>query len=239
MSLLPSADIFKSIELQVSQLLRGQLVCPHAPGQRCSASEHLTLSEAKAAAARDAVDVALRDALWRGVGRDAHSDVPNLARRSQLLALYFITPYLRKSAARVSATFCVDVADVRSAMVFGALHGLAMVTHGNDVRGEVVRAANAAGWAVPRADPAERTTDPYSLAAYGGGRDDGYSPTRGESGVEVIGSMDAALRKRISGERMGATLHHLGILHELLALERDQLPEGDSGEPDGTQEEAE
>ncbi|MEW2157063.1 hypothetical protein AB0950_17445 [Streptomyces sp. NPDC007189] len=163
MSLLPSADVFRSIELKVSQLLGGQLVCPHAPGERCSVAEHLTLSEAKDAAARDATDVALRDALWRCVGRDARSDLPSLAQRSQLLALYFVVPYLRKSAGRVSRRLCVDVAEVRSAMVFGALYGLALATDGDDVRDEIVRAANAAGWAVERADPAERTTDPHSL----------------------------------------------------------------------------
>lgn len=41
-------------------------------------------------------------------------------------------------------------------MVFGALHGLALALEGDDVRDEVVRSANAAGWAVDRADPAER-----------------------------------------------------------------------------------
>ncbi|MPY41080.1 hypothetical protein FNH04_14530 [Streptomyces phyllanthi] len=75
-----------------------------------------------------------------------------------MLALYFVLPYLRKSAARVSRRLCVDVAAVRSAMVFGALYGPALAAESNDVRDEVVRAANAAGWAVERADPAARTS---------------------------------------------------------------------------------
>ncbi|MGW2097626.1 hypothetical protein ACWCPX_07960 [Streptomyces olivaceoviridis] len=239
MSLLPSADVFRSIELKVSQLLGGQLVCPHAPGERCSVGEHLTLSEAKDAAARDATDVALRDALWRCVGRDARSDLPNLAQRSQLLALYFVIPYLRKSAGRVSRRLCVDVAEVRSAMVFGALYGLALVTEGDDVRDEVVRSANAAGWAVERADPAERTTDPHSLVDRASRCDDGYSPIRNESDIEVVDEMDPLLRGRISGERMGATLHRLGLVGEFLALGSGQVPEGESDELDGPQREAE
>lgn len=91
-SLLPSADVFRSIELKVSELLGGQLVCPHAPGERCSVGEHLTLSEAKDAAARDAADLALRDTLWRCVGRDARSDLPNLAQRSQCLRCISSSP---------------------------------------------------------------------------------------------------------------------------------------------------
>ncbi|WP_257003698.1 hypothetical protein [Streptomyces sp. SA15] len=201
--------------------------------------EHLTLSEAKEAAARDAADVALRDALWRGVGRDARSDVPNLAQRSQLLALYFVIPYLRKSAVRVSRRLCVDVAEVRSAMVFGALYGLAVAAEGNDVRDEVVRAANAAGWAVERADPAERTTDPHSLVDRASRLDDGYSPRRNESDIQVVDEMDPSLWERVSGERMGATLHRLGILGDFLALDSGQVPTGETDELDGRQKEAE
>ncbi|MFK0173268.1 hypothetical protein ACIQU5_31240 [Streptomyces sp. NPDC090306] len=238
-SLLPSADVFRSIELQASQLLRGQLVCPHAPGERCSAAEHLTLSEAKDAAARDAADTDLRDALWRCVGRDARSDLPNLAQRSQLLALYFIVPYLRKSAGRVSRTLCVDVSEVRSAMVFGALHGLALATERDDVRGDVVRSANAAGWAVERADPVERTTDPHSLVDRTSRFDDGYSPLRNESGIQMVGKTDPLSRGRIDGERMGATLHRLGLLGAFLAAGSEQVPVGVSDEPDGTQKEVE
>ncbi|MEV1069186.1 hypothetical protein [Streptomyces sp. NPDC050263] len=172
--------------------------------------EHLTLSEAKDAAARDAADVALRDALWRCVGRDARSDLPNSAQRSQLLALYFVIPYLRKSAGRVSRRLCVDVAEVRSAMAFGALYGLALATEGDDVRDKVVRSANAAGWAVERADPAERATDPHSLVDRVSRFDGGYSPIRNESDIQVVDEMDPLLWGRISGERMGATLHSLG-----------------------------
>ncbi|MEV0446209.1 hypothetical protein AB0I84_41425 [Streptomyces spectabilis] len=239
MSLLPSADVFRSIELRIPQLLGGQLVCPHAPGERCSVSEHLTLSEAKEAAAREAVDAGVRDALWRCVGRDARSDVPSLAQRGQLLALYFVTPYLRKSAARVSRRLCVDVADVRSAMLVGALYGLAMAAEADDVRDEVVRAANAAGWAVERADPAERTTDPCSLVDGASLLDDDYSPIRNESDIQVVGEADSLLRERISGERMGAALHHLGLLGAFLASGSEQAPEGESGEFEELEEEAE
>ncbi|MFI6621057.1 hypothetical protein [Streptomyces sp. NPDC050528] len=192
-------------------------------------SEHLTLSEAKEAAARDAVDSALRDALWRCVGRDAQSDVPNLARRSQLLALYFVVPYLRKSAAKVSTRLCVDVADVRSAMVVGALYGLAAAADSDDIRDQVVRAAYAAAWAVERADPAERTKDPQSLVAGAGIHHDDYSPLRDESGIEAVGEMDASLRERISGERTGATLHRLGILDKFLAAGSEGMAEGELG----------
>jgi hypothetical protein len=201
--------------------------------------EHLTLSEAKEAAARDAADVAMRDAVWRYVGRDARSDVPNLARRSQLLALYFVIPYLRKSAARVSRRLCVDVAEVRSAMVVGALYGLALAVEADDVRDEVVRAANAAGWAVERADPAERTTDPHSLVDRGSRLDDGYSPIRKESDTQVVDEVDPALSERVSGERMGATLHRLGLLDEFLAAGSGQVPKGEPEELDGLQKEAE
>ncbi|MDX2681008.1 hypothetical protein [Streptomyces soliscabiei] len=189
MSLLPSADVFRSIELKVPQLLGGQLVCPHVPGERCSVGEHLTLSEAKEAAARDAADAAVRDALWRCVGRDARSDVPNLAQRGQLLALYFLIPYLRKSAARVSRRLCVDVAEVRSAMLVGALYGLALAAEADDIRDEAIRAANAVGWAVERSDPAERTTDPHSLVDRASLLDDDYSPIRNESDIRAVGEV--------------------------------------------------
>ncbi|MFG2144334.1 hypothetical protein ACGFRG_09060 [Streptomyces sp. NPDC048696] len=236
MSMLPSADVFRSIELQVTQLLRGQLVCPHTAEERCTASEHLTLSEAKEAAARDAEDIALRDALWCSVGRHARSDVPNLAQRGQLLALFFVAPYLRKSAAKVSRTLYVDVTDVRSAMVLGALRGLALADDGDDVRDEIVRAAHDAGWAVERGDPAERAMDPHILVGCGGRYDDEYSPVRDESDIEVVGEIDSALRERISGERVGATLQHLGILDEVLASASDDAVEAACGEVDGPRE---
>jgi hypothetical protein len=239
MSLLPSADVFRSIELKVPQLLGGQLVCPHVPGERCSVGEHLTLSEAKEAAARDAADAAVRDALWRCVGRDARSDVPNLAQRGQLLALYFIIPYLRKSAARVSRRLCVDVAEVRSAMLVGALYGLALAAEADDIRDEVIRAANAAGWAVERSDPAERMTDPHSLVDRASLLDDDYSPIRNESDIQAVGEVDSLLGERISGERMGATLHRLGLLAAFLASGSGQVPGGESDELDGRQKEAE
>ncbi|MEV7738799.1 hypothetical protein AB0O75_43250 [Streptomyces sp. NPDC088921] len=239
MSLLPSADVFRSIELKVPQLLGGQLVCPHVPGERCSVGEHLTLSEAKEAAARDAADAAVRDALWRCVGRDARSDVPNLAQRGQLLALYFIIPYLRKSAARVSRRLCVDVAEVRSAMLVGALYGLALAAEADDVRDEVIRAANAAGWAVERSDPAERTTDPHSLVDRASLLDDDYSPIRNESDIQAVGEVDSLLGERISGERVGATLHRLGLLAAFLASGSGQVAGREPDELDGLQKEAE
>ncbi|MEU6193781.1 hypothetical protein [Streptomyces sp. NPDC047061] len=205
MSLLPSADVFRSIELKVPQLLGRQLVCPHVPGERCSVGEHLTLSEAEEAAARDAADAAVRDALWRCVGCDARSDVPNLAQRGQLLALY----------------------------------GLALAAEADDVRDQVLRAANAAGWAVERADPAERTTDPRSLVDRASLLGDDYSPIRNDSDIQVVGEVDSLLGERISGERMGATLHRLGLLGAFLASGPGQMPEGESDELDGLRKEAE
>ncbi|GAA1910724.1 hypothetical protein [Streptantibioticus ferralitis] len=238
MSLVLSADVFKSIELQVSQLFRRQLICPHRPGQWCSVSEHLTLSEAKEVAAREAADGVLHAALWWRVGRDAHSDAPNLARRTQLLAVDFVGPYLRKSAAKVSRTLCVDVADVRSAMVFGALYGLALTDDGDDVRNKIMRTAHDAGWAVERANPVERTTDPHSLVDRRGGCDD-YTPVRDESDVHAVDEVDASLRDRISGERWGATLHRLGILEDFLTKGSGQMPESESGLSHTQQEDAE
>ncbi|MEU9634354.1 hypothetical protein ACGFZZ_37905 [Streptomyces tendae] len=239
MSLLPSADVFRSIELRVPQLLGGHLVCPHAPGERCSVGEHLTLTEAKEAASRDAADAAVRDALWRCVGRDARSDVPNLAQRGQLLALYFLIPYLRKSAARVSRRLCVDVAEVRSAMLVGALYGLALAAEADDVRDAVIRAANAAGWAVERSGPAERATDPHDLADRAGLLDGDYSPIRNFSDIQSVGEVDSLPEERISGERMGATLHRLGLLAAFLASGSVHVPGGESDEPDGLLKEAE
>ncbi|MFG3112500.1 hypothetical protein [Streptomyces tendae] len=236
MSLLPSADVFRSIELKVPQLLGGHLVCPHAPGERCSVGEHLTLTEAKEAASRDAADAAVRDALWRCVGRDARSDVPNLARRGQLLALYFLIPYLRKSAARVSRRLCVDVAEVRSAMLVGALYGLALAAEADDVRDAVIRAANAAGWAVERSGPAERATDPHDLVDRASLLDGDYSPIRNFSDIQAVGEVDSLLEERISGERMGATLHRLGLLAAFLASGPVHVPGGESDEPDGQKE---
>ncbi|PAZ16747.1 hypothetical protein CLM62_07005 [Streptomyces sp. SA15] len=124
-------------------------------------------------------------------------------------------------------------------MVFGALYGLAVAAEGNDVRDEVVRAANAAGWAVERADPAERTTDPHSLVDRASRLDDGYSPRRNESDIQVVDEMDPSLWERVSGERMGATLHRLGILGDFLALDSGQVPTGETDELDGRQKEAE
>ncbi|MFJ9408806.1 hypothetical protein [Streptomyces sp. NPDC101393] len=162
-----------------------------------------------------------------------------MARQSQLLALYFVVPYLRKSAAKVSRSLCVDVADVRSAMVFGALCGLALVADHDDVRNEVVRAANAAGWAVDRADTAERTTDPHILVDREGRYGEDYSPIRKESDVQVVTEVDASLRERISGERLGATLHHLGLVDEFLASDAGRAAEGEPDKLSGPQEEVE
>ncbi|MBX7554981.1 hypothetical protein K1Y78_45475 [Streptomyces sp. tea 10] len=124
-------------------------------------------------------------------------------------------------------------------MVFGALYGLALAVEGDDVRDEVVRSAHAAGWAVERADPAERTTDPHSLVDRASRFDDGYSPIRNESDIRVVDEMDPLLWERLSGERMGATLHRHGLLDEFLASGSHQVPEGESGELDGPQKEAE
>ncbi|MFD4508357.1 hypothetical protein [Streptomyces sp. NPDC058457] len=181
----------------------------------------------------------MRDALWRCVGRDARSGVPNLAQRGQLLALYFIIPYLRESAARVSRRLCVDAAEVRSAMLVGALYRLALAAEADDVRDEVVRAANAAGWAVERADPAERTTDPRGLVDRSSLLDDDYSPIRNDSDIQVVGEVDSLLGERISGERMGATLHRLGLLGVFLASDPGQVPDVESDELGGLQKEAE
>lgn len=138
MSVLCSADVFKAIEVQIPNFLNGQLICPHAPAEKCSVSEHLTLSEAREAAARHAADAALREAVWKCVGRYAHSDTPDKAQRGQLLALWFIIPYLRKMASKVSRTLYVDLADVRSAMIDGALHELALVDDREDIRERVM-----------------------------------------------------------------------------------------------------
>ncbi|MFD7897391.1 hypothetical protein [Streptomyces sp. NPDC059743] len=243
MSLLRSADVFKAIESQVSQLFYRQLICPHEPGEKCSTSEHLTLSEAKEAAARHASDAALRDAVWRCVGRYAHSDNPDMAHRGQLLALWFAIPYLRKSVARVSNAFYVDVADVRSAMIYGALCELAVVDAGGDVREEVMRAANSAGWEAARMNTAERTTDPRSLVDRRHRHDDDHEFARDESDVHVVGEVDPPLRKRISGERLGATLHGLGVLEEFLSSNSEQASESDpdassESEPDASEEDS-
>ncbi|MEU3895879.1 hypothetical protein [Streptomyces sp. NPDC045251] len=124
-------------------------------------------------------------------------------------------------------------------MVFGALYGLALALEGDDVRDEVVRSANAAGWALDRADPAERTMDPHSLVDRTSRCDGGYSPIRNESDIQAVDEADPLLWERISSERMGATLHRLGLLGDFLALGSEQEPEGESGEPDGPRREAE
>ncbi|QGV82709.1 hypothetical protein EIZ62_16970 [Streptomyces ficellus] len=124
-------------------------------------------------------------------------------------------------------------------MLVGALYGLALAGEADDVRDEVVRAANAAGWAVERADPAERTTDPQSLVDRAGLLDDGYSPIRKESDIQAVGEVGSLLGERISGERMGATLHRLGLLGAFLASGSGQVSEGESDERDVPQEEAE
>jgi hypothetical protein len=107
-----------------------------------------------------------------------------------------------------------------------------------DVRDEVVRAANATGWAVERADPAERTTDPHSFVDRASRLDDGYSPIRKESDIQVVDEADPLLWERISGERMGATLHRLGLLGEFLASGSGQVPKDEPAELDGPQKEA-
>ncbi|MFE7612106.1 hypothetical protein [Streptomyces celluloflavus] len=229
MSLLRSTDVFKAIELQVSQFFCGQLICPHLPGERCLMSEHLTLSEAREAAARHAADAALRDAVWRCVGRYAHSDAPDMAHRGQLLALWFVIPYLRKSAAKVSRTLYTDVADVRSAMIYGALLELAVAGDGGDVRERVMRAANDAGWEVERANPAERTTDPNSLVDRASWHDGDREFVSDEPDIHIVGDVDPRLQERIIGESLGATLHGLGILEEFLSSDSEQAPEGESG----------
>ncbi|MFD9032095.1 hypothetical protein ACFVZW_13225 [Streptomyces sp. NPDC059567] len=124
-------------------------------------------------------------------------------------------------------------------MVFGALYGLALVTEGDDVRDEIVRSANAAGWAVERADPAERTMDPHSLVHCASHFDGGYSPIRNESDIQLVDEMNPLSWERISGERMGATLHRLGLLGEFLAAGSEQVAEGESDELDGPQKQAE
>ncbi|MEU5050472.1 hypothetical protein [Streptomyces sp. NPDC021096] len=228
MSLLRSADVFRAIESQVSQLFYGQLICPHASGERCATSEHLTLSEAKEAAARHAADTVLRDAVWRCVGRYAHSDSPDMAHRGQLIALWFVIPYLRNSAAKVSRTLFADVADVRSAMIYGALCELAVVDDGDDVRNKIMRAANAAGWGVERASPAEHATDPHTLTDHTCRQGDDREFTRDESGIHMVGEVDTSLRQRISGESLGATLHAMGLVEELLAPHPEDACEGES-----------
>ncbi|MEX2982263.1 hypothetical protein [Streptomyces sp. C36] len=235
MSLLCSVDVFKAIDSQVSRLFRGQLICPHARGEICSASEHLTLSEAKEAAARHADDTALRDAVWRCVERYAHSDSPDMAHRGQLLALWFVIPYLRKSAAKVSRTLYADVADVRSAMIYGALCELAVVQDGDDVRERVMRAANAAGWKVERVSLLEHTTDPHTLGDHRWQQDEGHSFARDESGVQAVGKVDPSLWQRIRGESLGATLYGMGLLNEFLSPAWEQ--ETSEAESDAPKEE--
>ncbi|MBP0457006.1 hypothetical protein JFN87_05750 [Streptomyces bomunensis] len=124
-------------------------------------------------------------------------------------------------------------------MVFGALYGLALGARADDVRDEVVRSANAAGWMVERADPAERTTDPQSLVDRASPIDDGYTPIRNESDIQVVDGEDPLVKERVGGERMGATLHRLGVLGEYLGSDPRLGPEGDADEAVATQEEVE
>ncbi|MGW1562464.1 hypothetical protein ACWCQ1_38995 [Streptomyces sp. NPDC002144] len=119
------------------------------------------------------------------------------------------------------------------------MYELALAAEADDVRHEVVRAANAAGWAVERAHPAERTTDPRSLVDRASLLGDDYSPIRNDSDIQVVGEADSLPGERISGERMGATLHRLGLLGAFLASGAGQLPEGESDRLDGLQKEAE
>jgi hypothetical protein len=91
---------------------------------------------------------------------------------------------------------------------------------------------------VERSDPAERTTDPHSLVDRASLLDDDYSP-RNESDIQAVGEVDSLLGERISGERMGATLHRLGLLAAFLASGSGQVPGGESDELDGRQKEAE
>ncbi|SEG95205.1 hypothetical protein SAMN05216223_13262 [Actinacidiphila yanglinensis] len=123
-------------------------------------------------------------------------------------------------------------------MVFGALYGLALAVEGDSVREKVVRAANAAGWAVERADPAERTADPHSLAVRANRWGDDYSPVRGESDIQMIAEMDPLAQEHIDGERMGATLYRLRLLGEFFASASGPAPEGGSDQDDEPRKEA-
>lgn len=55
----------------------------------------------------------------------------------------------------------------------------------------------------------------------------------------MVDETDPLLWGRIGGERMGATLHRLGLLGEFLASGSGQMPEGESDELDGPQKKAE
>lgn len=120
-------------------------------------------------------------------------------------------PGVAVSARKASATLHVDVADVKASMIFGALYGLAESSGSpdiRDIRTKVVRAANAAWWAVPRADPLERTMDPQTLIDFVCRPGEDYSPHREAWEIEAVDDVSASLQERIDGERMGATPHH-------------------------------
>lgn len=112
------------------------------------------------------------------------------------------------STRKASATLYVDVADVKASMIFGASYGLAESSGSPDIRTKVVRAANAAEWAVPRADPLERTMDPQTLIDFVCRPGEDYSPHREAWEIEAVDDVSASLQERIDGERMGATPHH-------------------------------
>ncbi len=94
-----------------------------------------------------------------------------------------------------------------------------------------MRGANAAGWAVERANPAERTTDPHSLAGRPYRHEEDCEFALDESGIRLVGDATPRLCERISGERLGATLLGLGLLEEFLSSDGERATEDKSGAP--------
>ncbi|MEU6173987.1 hypothetical protein ABZ832_18950 [Streptantibioticus parmotrematis] len=216
-----------AIDTWVERLYSDERLCLHSSASPCDPDEHLRLDEVRSAGSYQATDEGLRQEIWSQVARLVRSERKGESARWSVIAVWLLLPMVRSGSRVIARTRGAELADVRSAMVTGALTGLAApdLMDQADIRSALVAQAFAHARRAARRPAEEMPTGSVELwspasPAAGGERADPEASSWAPHDIICVRWLTPDLARRVQGERLGELAERLGLLENVRANRR-------------------
>jgi hypothetical protein len=240
MSILPFTNVFTCLAHWVETCCSEECLCLHRGScADASTGSCLPLSALRAVMQQEAPGCAVRTELWQALARRLEYETEHGQEgRWALIALWLLTPRLKGAARTIAGRTGAELSDVCSAVLAGAIQGMAAVpaVDPDHIEQHLMDSACAGGWKTGRRAPNE------VLAAE---VDDGppgpllqeAAPSFIDGQVVQVSTMSMALAQQAHGERLGAVAQRLGLVRhvrEVRRLRRARLGSKEGLRVDGT-----
>ena len=223
MSVLPFANVFACLAHWVETCCSDERLCLHLGGcAEAPADSCLPLDAVRAVMQEEAPRCAVRPDLWHAIGGRLEREAEHgQEQRWTLITLWLLTPRLKGAARTIAGRAGAEPNDVCSALLAGAVEGIATAqeTDPDQIEQHLMDSAFAAGWKTGRRAPNETPAAevekgllaPLLQVA---------APTFLDGQVVRVCAMSMGLAQQANGERLGALAQRLGLMRHVREVRR-------------------